>query len=30
VLEFRRDDLERMLEILELVTSAVRPAVERA
>jgi probable F420-dependent oxidoreductase len=30
VLEFRRDDLGRMLEILELVTARVRPAVERA
>lgn len=30
LLEFRRDDLGRMLEILELVTSGVRPAVDRA
>jgi probable F420-dependent oxidoreductase len=30
LLEFRRDDLGRMLEILDLVTSAVRPAVDRA
>jgi len=30
VLEFRRDDLGRMLEILDLVTSSVRPAVDRA
>jgi len=30
VLEFRRDDLGRMLEILDLVTSTVRPAVDRA
>jgi len=30
VLEFRRDDLARMLEILDLVTSSVRPAVDRA
>jgi probable F420-dependent oxidoreductase len=30
LLEFRRDDLKRMLEILDLVTSAVRPAVDRA
>ncbi len=30
VVEFRRDDLGRMLEILELVAGAVRPAVERA
>jgi probable F420-dependent oxidoreductase len=30
VLEFRRDDLGRMLEILDLVTSSVRPALDRA
>jgi len=30
LLEFRRDDLGRMLEILDLVTGTVRPAVERA
>ena len=30
LLEFRRDDLGRMLEILDLVTSAVRPTVDRA
>jgi alkanesulfonate monooxygenase SsuD/methylene tetrahydromethanopterin reductase-like flavin-dependent oxidoreductase (luciferase family) len=30
LLEFRRDDLGRMLEILDLVTSTVRPAVDRA
>jgi probable F420-dependent oxidoreductase len=30
LLEFRRDDLARMLEILEFVTSQVRPAVDRA
>jgi probable F420-dependent oxidoreductase len=30
LLEFRRDDLGRMLEILELVTADVRPAVDRA
>jgi probable F420-dependent oxidoreductase len=30
VLEFRRDDLGRMLEILELVTSRVCPALDRA
>ena len=30
VLEFRRDDLDRMLEILELVTGSVRPALDRA
>jgi probable F420-dependent oxidoreductase len=30
LLEFRRDDLARMLEILDLVTGSVRPALERA
>jgi probable F420-dependent oxidoreductase len=30
VLQFRRDDLGRMLEILDVVTTAVRPAVDRA
>ena len=30
LLEFRRDDLARMLEILDVVTSTVRPAVDRA
>jgi probable F420-dependent oxidoreductase len=30
VLEFRRDDLGRMLEILDLVTGTIRPAVDRA
>jgi probable F420-dependent oxidoreductase len=30
LLEFRRDDLSRMLEILDLVTGTVRPAVDRA
>jgi probable F420-dependent oxidoreductase len=30
VLQFRRDDLGRMLEILDVVTAAVRPAVDRA
>jgi probable F420-dependent oxidoreductase len=30
LLQFRRDDLGRMLEILELVTGSVRPAVDRA
>jgi probable F420-dependent oxidoreductase len=30
LLEFRRDDLGRMLEILELVTGTIRPAVDRA
>lgn len=30
MLEFRRDDLGRMLEILDLVASTVRPAVDKA
>jgi probable F420-dependent oxidoreductase len=30
LLEFRRDDLTRMLEILDLVTGTIRPAVDRA
>jgi probable F420-dependent oxidoreductase len=30
LLEFRRDDLSRMLEILDLVAGTVRPAVDRA
>ena len=30
LLEFRRDDLARMLEILDFVTSQVRPAIDRA
>ena len=30
LLEFRRDDLGRMLDILDLVTGSVRPAVDRA
>jgi hypothetical protein len=30
LLEFRRDDLGRMLEILGFVTRDVRPAVDRA
>ena len=30
LLEFRRDELGRMLEILEVVTGTVRPAVDRA
>ena len=30
VLEFRRDDLKRMLEILDLVTKSIRPAFARA
>jgi probable F420-dependent oxidoreductase len=30
LLEFRRDDLGRMLEILDLLTGTVRPAVDRA
>jgi probable F420-dependent oxidoreductase len=30
LLEFRRDDLGRMLEILDVVTGTIRPAVDRA
>ena len=30
MIDFRRDDLTQMLEVLELVTGTVRPAVERA
>jgi probable F420-dependent oxidoreductase len=30
VLEFRRDDLKRMIEILDLVTGEIRPAIDRA
>jgi len=30
LLQFRRDDLGRMLEILDFVTGSVRPAVDRA
>ena len=30
VLEFRRDDLKRMLEILDVVTTSIRPAFARA
>ena len=30
VLEFRRDDLGRMLEILDLVAGTIRPAVDAA
>jgi alkanesulfonate monooxygenase SsuD/methylene tetrahydromethanopterin reductase-like flavin-dependent oxidoreductase (luciferase family) len=30
VLEFRRDDLPRMLEILDFVTGTIRPAVDAA
>jgi hypothetical protein len=30
VLEFRRDDLKEMLDILGAVTEEIRPAVERA
>ena len=30
VLEFRRDDLKRMLEILDVVTKSIRPAFARA
>jgi hypothetical protein len=29
VLEFRRDDLKRMLEILDVVTRNIRPAFAR-
>ena len=30
MIDFRRDDLARMLELLELVTGTIRPAVEKA
>jgi len=30
LVEFRRDDLARMLELLDLVTGTIRPAVEKA
>jgi probable F420-dependent oxidoreductase len=30
LLEFRRDDLKQMIEILDLVTGTIRPAVDRA
>ena len=30
VLEFRRDDLKHMLDILDVVTTKIRPAVDRA
>jgi alkanesulfonate monooxygenase SsuD/methylene tetrahydromethanopterin reductase-like flavin-dependent oxidoreductase (luciferase family) len=30
MIDFRRDDLTQMLEVLELVTGTVRPAVDRA
>jgi hypothetical protein len=30
LLEFRRDDLKRMIEILDLVAGTIRPAVDRA
>ena len=30
LIDFRRDDLARMLELLELVTATIRPAVEKA
>jgi alkanesulfonate monooxygenase SsuD/methylene tetrahydromethanopterin reductase-like flavin-dependent oxidoreductase (luciferase family) len=30
VIDFRRDDLGRMLELLDLVTKTIRPAVEKA
>jgi hypothetical protein len=29
-IDFRRDDLPRMLELLELITGTIRPAVEKA
>jgi hypothetical protein len=29
-IDFRRDDLGKMLELLDLVTGTVRPAVDRA
>jgi len=29
LIDFRRDDLARMLELLELVTATIRPAVEK-
>jgi hypothetical protein len=30
MIDFRRDDLTQMLELLELVTGTIRPAVDRA
>jgi hypothetical protein len=30
VIDFRRDDLGKMLELLDLVTGTIRPAVEKA
>jgi hypothetical protein len=30
MIDFRRDDLARMLELLDLVTGTIRPAVEKA
>jgi hypothetical protein len=30
LIDFRRDDLGKMLELLDLVTGTVRPAVDRA
>jgi hypothetical protein len=30
MIDFRRDDLSRMLEILDLVTKTIRPEVEKA
>jgi hypothetical protein len=30
MIDFRRDDLPKMLELLELVTGTIRPAVEKA
>jgi hypothetical protein len=29
-IDFRRDDLPHMLDLLELVTGTIRPAVEKA
>jgi hypothetical protein len=30
LIDFRRDDLTKMLELLDLVTGTIRPAVDRA
>jgi len=30
MIDFRRDDLSQMLEVLDLVTGTIRPAVDRA
>lgn len=29
MIDFRRDDLGKMIEVLDLVTGTIRPAVER-